>query len=326
MGTTADDEHTPEDGDGPRGAVPAATAGRTPRVSIGLPVYNGERYLSEALDSILGQTFGDFELIIADNASTDCTGEIARSYARRDPRIRYVRSRVNLGATKNFNRVFALASAPYFKWVAVDDLCAPTYLARCVELLDRTPDAVLAYTGARWIDERGDPLQIDERVPQHTDWPSEPAERFLRLVDDFVTDRGVSGPIYLYGVMRSEALRRTGLLRNFIGDDCSMLSELILLGRFVGVPDRLLSIRCHRGAASWTPNLTTVQLVHFLDPRIEGRLGRLVPRWRRYVQYPVTVVRSDLGALQKAALLLRLARPGLKHLRTLVAERMERRR
>ncbi len=297
--------------------------GRAPRVSIGLPVYNGERYLAEALDSILDQTFRDFELIVSDNASTDRTEEIARAYAQRDPRIRYVRNRINLGATRNFNRVFALASAEYFKWVAVDDLCAPTYLARCVELLDRVPDAALAYAGARWIDERGDPHAVVERVAQHTDWPTEPADRFYRLVDDFVTDRGISGPIYLYGVMRSNLLRRTGLLRNFIGDDCSMLSELILRGKFVGVPDRLLSIRCHRGAASWTPNLTTVQLVHFLDPRIKGRLALLVPRWRRYFQYPFTVVRSDLSAREKVRLLLWMARPGIKHVRTLLTEGMD---
>ena len=107
-----------------------------PRVSIGMPVFNGENYLAEALDSLLTQTFSDFELIISDNASTDKTEEICRAYAVRDQRIRYFRNQENLGASRNYNRVFELSSGEYFKWAAHDDLCAPEFLGRCVDVLD----------------------------------------------------------------------------------------------------------------------------------------------------------------------------------------------
>src|SRR5688572_10868700 len=100
---------------------------KNPRVSIGLPVYNGENYLAEAIDSILAQTFEDFELIISDNASTDRTQEICEAYAAKDGRIRYYRSEVNKGSAWNFNRVFELARGEYFKWAAHDDYIAPEY-------------------------------------------------------------------------------------------------------------------------------------------------------------------------------------------------------
>src|SRR5690348_7532956 len=116
---------------------------RLPAVSVGLPVYNGALYLSRAVDSLLAQSFGDFEIIISDNASTDDTERICRAYAARDPRIRYVRSDTNRGLLWNFRRVLELARAPYFKWMAHDDECEPDLLRRCVDELDADPGLVL---------------------------------------------------------------------------------------------------------------------------------------------------------------------------------------
>ena len=127
----------------------------TPLVSVGLFVYNGERFLEEALHSILNQTFTDFELIISDNASTDRTGEIAEAYAKRDNRIRYYRSEKNMGAGWNARRVYELATGKYFKWAAVDDLLEPDLLRRCVEILESDPDCVVAYARTKEVDENG---------------------------------------------------------------------------------------------------------------------------------------------------------------------------
>src|SRR6267154_5510945 len=127
----------------------------TPLLSIGLFVYNGERFLEEVLQSILSQTFTDFELIISDNASTDRTGEIAEAYAKRDDRIRYYRSEKNMGAGWNIRRVYELASGKYFKQAAVDDLLEPDFLRRCVEILESDPDCVVAYAGTKEVDENG---------------------------------------------------------------------------------------------------------------------------------------------------------------------------
>jgi len=116
-----------------------------PKVSIGLPVYNGERFLAETIESVLAQTFTDFELIISDNGSSDHTKEICLEYVLRDQRIRCVRSEVNRGASWNYRRVFELSQGKYFRWAPADDLFAPESLAECITTLDANPDAVLCY-------------------------------------------------------------------------------------------------------------------------------------------------------------------------------------
>src|SRR5438874_8869169 len=127
----------------------------TPLLSVGLFVYNGERFLEETLHSILNQTFTDFELIISDNASTDRTGEIAEAYAEHDDRIRYYRSEKNMGAGWNVRRVYELATGKYFKQAAADDLVEPDFLRRCVEILESDPDYVVAYPTTKEVDENG---------------------------------------------------------------------------------------------------------------------------------------------------------------------------
>ena len=105
-----------------------------PRVSIGLPVYNGERYLRESIDSILAQTFQDFELVVCDNASTDETARICEEYAERDPRVRYFRNARNIGGINNANLTFERSRGDLFRWAAHDDVCAPVLLERCVQV------------------------------------------------------------------------------------------------------------------------------------------------------------------------------------------------
>ena len=117
-----------------------------PRVTVGVPVFNGELFVAETLNSLLKQTFSDLEIVISDNASTDRTQEICRAYAARDWRVRYYRNDVNRGAAWNHNRVFELARGEFFKWSAADDLCAPEFLTLCVAALDRDPAAVMSIT------------------------------------------------------------------------------------------------------------------------------------------------------------------------------------
>lgn len=121
---------------------PAALA---PRVSIGLPVYNGELHLSEALDSLLSQDFRDFEIILSDNASTDGTEAVCRAYEARDSRIRYIRQLTNIGPTENFNFVLSQASAEYFMWAAHDDVWESDFLREMVSILDVCDDVEIAF-------------------------------------------------------------------------------------------------------------------------------------------------------------------------------------
>lgn len=214
-----------------------ARAHGTPRVSIGLPVYNSERYLRPAVESILNQTFSDFELIIRDNASTDGTPEIARELAARDARIRFIKVERNEGVAANFNRVFSLARAPYFRWHPADDLVAPEQLERCVQILDADPEIVLAYPRTTLIDEAGRETE-DYDDGLHLDDPSA-SVRFKQYT------KSVGLVNVHYGLMRSEVLRRSILLLDFVSADVVMLGELALRGRFHEIPDRLFFRRTH---------------------------------------------------------------------------------
>ena len=129
-----------------------------PKVSIGMPVYNGEPFIREALDSLLVQTFTDFELIISDNASTDKTEQICREYAAKDKRIRYIRQEINRGAAANFQYVLDEAVGEYFMWAAADDLWDSEFILKLIPLVERE-NIVLAFSG--WV-------EIDENNNQKT--------------------------------------------------------------------------------------------------------------------------------------------------------------
>ena len=213
-----------------------------PRVSIGMPVYNGENFIQETLDCLLSQTFDDFELIICDNASTDRTEEICRDYAARDKRIRYYRHPENLGAAKNYNRTFELSTAEYFKWAAHDDLYAPEFLERCVEALDSHPSAVLCYPQEYWIDEQGNPLKshadiLNLRSPK-------PTERFKQYHDLWQQRKYMPGHM-VFGLMRTDELRKTQLIGDYIWADLPLAAELALRGEFYEIPQPLFFYREH---------------------------------------------------------------------------------
>ena len=280
------------------------TGSHRPRVSIGLPVYNGERFLTEVLECILGQTFVDYELIISDNASTDRTAQICQAYASRDERIRYSRNAINLGAASNFNRVFNLGCGEYFKWWAADDLCAPEYLARCVEALDQEPRAILAYSMAHCIDKDGNVVHSYETALCHTDWSSKPADRFRQLAEEFLYNGGSSAPIYVFGLMRSSMLRKTRLIGNYVASDWVILAEMALIGRFIELPQYLLFLRSHAGSSSLGEFRSQPEKVQeFFDPAVRGRLAVRVSQGRRYVEHFVIVFRSPLGYREKLFLL-----------------------
>lgn len=214
------------------------TGHTTPKVSIGLPVYNGEDFLKEALDSILSQTFKDFELVISDNASTDKTEEICLEYAAKDQRIRYYRNNQNLGAAWNYNRVFKLSNGKYFKWAAHDDICAPTFIASCVEVLDRDEAVVLCYPQTEHIDENGKLKLVHFSSPQCTDC-LEPQKRFHDILLNELSCEEV------FGLIRADILRSTSLIGTYFSSDKVLLAELSLYGRFQALAEALYFRRSH---------------------------------------------------------------------------------
>ena len=248
-----------------------SSEGSDPKVTIGLPVYNGERYLRQSLDSLLAQTFTDFELIISDNASTDGTAAICHEYAERDPRIRYVRQPTNIGAGPNHNLLPQLARAPYFKWASHDDVYDVELLRRCLEVFARHPEATLVHCWDARIDPDGNrlperPYTLDTANPS-------PAARLRSLL---YTDGGDD----FYGVIRTDVLTRIGPHGSYFNADRVFVAGLALYGPFYQVPEVLYFRREH-------PNRLTRASTHDraagMDPKRRNRL--LHPAARLYVEY-----------------------------------------
>jgi glycosyltransferase involved in cell wall biosynthesis len=269
-----------------KGQHPRRDAGGGPRVSIGLPVHNGERYLSQAIDALLAQSLADFELIISDNASTDGTEEICRRYQALDGRIRYFRQPVNIGAAANHNFVVHQARGEYFKWASHDDLYGRDLLLRCVEALDANPSVVLSHTWEAFIDAEGNLLRrVDYRLA--TDSPSAP-ERFADCLF-------VQGGDDIYGVMRTDILRRTPLHGSYHHAERTVVAEMGLYGPFCQVPEVLYFRRDHPNRAERTRSTRRARAVN-LDPRRANRLRH--PLIRLHAEYLWGYVR----AIQRAPL------------------------
>jgi glycosyltransferase involved in cell wall biosynthesis len=277
----------PASADGGESAAP----GTVPPVTIGLPVYNGENYLRPALESLLAQTFADFEIILSDNGSTDGTEAICREFAARDKRIRYLREPANRGATWNFNRVFRLNRSPWFRWAAHDDVCAPELLERCVAALRARPDAVLAYPRTRIIGPEGEPLG-DYGTRLRTDSP----DVAVRFHDCICVDHAC---FPIFGLMRAHLLKRTPLLGAFAGADRNLLAELCLFGPFVEVPEILFLRRDHPGTSTRRFPSAKERMAWF---RADARVA-VSPTLRRAWGYWDSLNRSPLGPRDRLACL-----------------------
>jgi glycosyltransferase involved in cell wall biosynthesis len=267
----------------------------TPRVSIGVPVYNGARYLAVALDALLAQTYEDFEIVICDNASTDATEEISREYAARDGRVRYHRNPGNIGAARNFVRVFELARGEYFRWASADDLSGPEFLERCVAVLDQHADVVQAYPRTMLIDADGTAYQeyddnlhvVDER----------PSDRYIRVTRQL----GLCNAIY--GLMRADALRLTAVHGAYIGSDIPLQAEVALYGKIWEVPEPLFYRRMHPEAQSAMTEGD--QLRHYRPDRLTELSLR---NWRHFWERLASVRRAPIPLPEKVRLVRFLVR------------------
>lgn len=244
-----------------------------PRLSIGLPVYNGEQYLAESLDALLGQTYTDFELIISDNDSTDGTAEICRRYEKEDPRVRYFRQPRNVGLAPNHNFVVEKARGELFKWASNDDLYARDLVERCIDALDKYPEVVLAHCWTAKVDGSGNVTEAFE-YPLTTRSPRAP-ERFRSILFD-------SGGDDDYGIIRIDVLRRTAMKESYHHADHTIIAELGLHGPFYQVPDWLYFRRDHPERAERACPTMRSRCVN-MDPRRANRLRH--PAVRLYGEY-----------------------------------------
>jgi glycosyltransferase involved in cell wall biosynthesis len=264
------------------GAAPRTDA-RAPKVTIGMPVYNGARHLARALDSLLAQTYTDFELVIADNASTDRTGDICKDYAARDSRIRYVRHATNRGAVYNWNFVVEQARGQYFKWASGNDWCAPAMLECCVRALDGEASVAVVYGRTAYIDDDDKELGVYEHDPEVLD--ARPSVRFERLCRELRANNAQSG------LIRRDVLLRTGIERDFPGGDMGLMFELALHGGFRRLPEVLLYRRL--GLESATKFRTAAELRTFLNPASRN-VERCVT-WLTHRDYVASVWRAPLS-------------------------------
>ena len=218
-----------------------------PRLSIGLPVYNGADYLAQSLDALLGQTFEDFELIISSNASTDQTDEICQTYVARDRRIRFFRQPTNIGAHPNHMFVFDQSVGELFKWASGDDLYARDLVERCIQRLDEHPEAILCHSWTAAVDGAGRVIQAHE-YPLATDSPNvvERLHSMLYAGDELP---GAIRADDMYGVIRADVLRRAKPLDSYYHADQTFMVGLALHGPFHQVPDWLYFRRHHPGRA-----------------------------------------------------------------------------
>jgi glycosyltransferase involved in cell wall biosynthesis len=262
-----------------------------PRLTVGLPVYNGENYLAESLDALLGQSFDDFELIIADNASTDGTADICRRYVKQDSRVRYHRQSQNLGLAPNHNFVVDEARGELFKWASNDDLYARDLLKRCVDALDEYPQAVLAHAWTAMIDPSGAVTQAIAYPVASAD-PRAP-ERFRSIL--FAPGGDDDG-----GVIRTDVLRRTAMKESYHHADRTIIAELVLHGPFYQVPDWLYFRRDHPARAE-RANPTVRSRCANMDPRRGDPLRNPVARlYAEYIwAYIAMIRRAPLSAADR---------------------------
>jgi len=204
-----------------------------PLVSIGVPVFNGEKGLARALGSLLGQDYINLEIIISDNGSTDTTPDICKKYVQKDSRVTYYRSEKNRGVIWNFNRVAELSSGKYFMFAAHDDQRELSFVSACVEKMEQCPDAVLCQTHtALFIEGQKDMVCVIDL--DSFDNKTELVVRYKETLKHFPATA-------IYGLYRSSAIRKTSMLQKNIAADIAFIQELSLYGEFVQVPRVLFS-------------------------------------------------------------------------------------
>ena len=196
-------------------------ANSEPLVTIGLPTYNRPAGLKKCLESILKQTYGNLEIIISDNCSTDeSVQQVIQQYALKDSRIKHFRQPVNLGLEKNFNFVYSMATSPYFTWMSDDDHFDDNYVAECVKYLEDHPDYILCSGVARYYS--GINFLFDEKM-----FRVDQASAFKRIFTYF-SKAGKNGNFY--GVFRNFQLHAKPIGEH-VGCDWSFMAKLAILGK-----------------------------------------------------------------------------------------------
>jgi glycosyltransferase involved in cell wall biosynthesis len=286
---------------------------KPPKISIGLPVYNGEDYLAQTLESLLSQTWEDFELIISDNGSSDSTPEIIQKFVGEDARIKAFRSDQNLGAWRNLNKVFAEGNGEFFVFVSHDDLYEPQFLETAMATLEKDPDALGCYARTEVIDAAGEQIKIVEN-----DWRFDsalPSERVAAAVF-------FAPPVIAFGVYRRSVLEQTSLFEPYSGSDRTFAIELALAGRLLGLQGALFKYRRHAGQSYGSKYPDRRSRIAWWDPAKTN--VRTYPTWRLVTEFSNRLRRADLPFGELVRCFSSVARWTLRRRRDLVRELVQR--
>lgn len=272
-----------------------------PLVSIAIPAYNCERYIAQSIESLLSQSFGDFELVISDNASTDGTEAVCRRYEALDARVRYVRRSENIGGPGNFRYVFSLCSGRYHKWSTADDHWHPEFLREAVAVLEARPDVVLCYPKTQLIDADGNKIEdYDDKLELDSDSPRQRFRDLFRII-------GLCNAHL--GLLRRDAMLKTRLIASHLASDIDFLAEMALLGKFHVLPDVRFYRRFHAASSSWARGNTQHQSAYYA-PKAKKGMSR-VGTWKRFGFQFGLIARSPVPLADKLALSVDI----LRHMR-----------
>lgn len=270
-----------------------------PLLTIGLPVYNGAEYLGKAIQSIQAQTEKRWRLVIADNGSSDMSLQIARDAAARDPRISVMWSRTNRGAAWNYNRLVDVATTPFFKWHAHDDILEPRYVEASLNALAQATDSVLAYPRTKIIDSRGDVVAIYDDNCNLQD--NQPSKRFRRHL---FSARFECNSVF--GVFRTEVLKSTVLIGSYPGSDFTLLGNVALLGKIKEV-DELLFCRRDHSSTSIRANPSMADLQQWFDTSSRKKAA-VRPAWSKLLRYVKLIWTMSAPIKEKATASMELIR------------------
>lgn len=256
------------------------TFSKKPQLSIGMPIYNAEKFLRSRLDSLLSQTFTDFQLIISDDASTDTTSEICKEYSSKDKRIKYFRQKQNIGMSANFHFVLHKSNSKYFFWAAQDDITIPGFIEKNINALENNTELICSVGKIKFVGKVIDDLNSTQKNSKIKKIIKKINKKMINvntesLFGDYekkvkkVLSNGGS-TLAQYGIFKTDILKKCVELPGFHGDESAIVLSAIKYGD-INVIDEIL---IHKFVGDTVSSKGMISLMNQFNPNF---LGKIIP-------------------------------------------------